>query len=78
MRLTKKKPAGEPIWTIQQLGVNYWYTYYPAVNWMYARSMLTLSTPIELHTKYVNFVLDYTQDDIKSEIFMKLPIGFVS
>ena len=37
--------------------------------------MLNLIILIDLHTKSVDFVLDYTQADVKSEIFMELPIG---
>ena len=43
---------------------------------MSVRAMLTLTIIRELHTKSVDFVLAYTQADVKSEIFMKLPIGF--
>ena len=61
---------------MHQWGVNYWETYYPVVNWMSVRPMLTLSILRELHTKSLNFVLTYTKDDAKTEIFMELPIGF--
>ena len=40
------------------------------------RSILTLIIIREIHTKSVDFVLSYTQDTVKSEIFMELPIGF--
>ena len=43
---------------------------------MSVRAMLTLSILRELHTKPVDFVLTYNQTDVKSEIFMELPIGF--
>ena len=43
--------------------------------WMSVRAMLTLGILREIHTKSVYFVLDYTQADVKSEIFMELPIG---
>ena len=61
---------------MQQRGVNYWETYFPVVNWMSFGAMLTLSILREIHTKSLYFVLVYTQADIKSEIFMVLPIGF--
>ena len=38
--------------------------------------MLVLIILIELDTKSIDFVLSYTQDTVKSEIFMELPIGF--
>ena len=61
---------------MQQWGVNYWETYFPVVNWMSIRAMLTLSILREIHTKSVDFVLACTQADVKTEIFMEIPIGF--
>ena len=46
------------------------------VNWIYVRAMLTLSIIRELHTKSVDFVLAYTWVDVKTGIFLELPIGF--
>ena len=43
---------------------------------MYIKAMLILIILIDIHTKYVDFFLSYTQADIKSEIFMELPIIF--
>ena len=50
---------------VNKWGVNYLDTYLIVVNWMYVRDMLTLS-----------FFLAYTQDDVKKDIFMELPIYF--
>ena len=61
---------------MQKLGVNYWETYSPVVYWMSVRAILTLRILRELHTKSVYFVLACTQADVKSEIFMELPILF--
>ena len=61
---------------MQQRGVNYWDTYSPVVNWMYVRAILILSLLIEIHTNSVDFVLAYTQNNVKTEIFVELPIGF--
>ena len=47
------------------------------VNWVYVRAMLTLIILRELHTKSVDFFLDYTQADVKLEISMELPIMFL-
>ena len=44
---------------------------------MSGRAILTLNFLRILRTKPVYFVLDYTQADLKSEIFMKIPICFV-
>ena len=38
--------------------------------------MLVLIILIELDTKSIDFVLSYTHTDVKSEIFMELPIVF--
>ena len=61
---------------MQKWGINYWWTFYPVVNWMFFRAMLTLSILRELHTKSVDFALYRTQDDVKTEMFMGPPIGF--
>ena len=39
--------------------------------------MLTLIILHKLHTKSVDFVLAYNQTDVKSEIYMDIPFGFV-
>ena len=39
--------------------------------------MISLIIIREIHTKSVSFVLSYTQDDVKIDIFMEPPIGFV-
>ena len=46
------------------------------VNCMSVKDILALAILRELHTKSVDFLLDYTWDDVKSEILMELPIGF--
>ena len=38
--------------------------------------MLTLSIFQKLHTKQVDSFLTYTQADVKSEIYMGIPLGF--
>ena len=64
---------------IWQWGVDYWDTNSPVVNCMYVRAIITLSLSIirEIYTMSVDFVRAYTQADVKTEIFMELPIGFV-
>ena len=39
-------------------------------------AIFTLSIFREIHTKSVDFVLAYTQADVKTEIFIEIPIGF--
>ena len=43
---------------------------------MYVRSMLNIIILGELHIKSVKTFLSYNQDDVKSDIFMELPICF--
>ena len=43
---------------------------------MSVRAMITLTIIRDIHTKSVDFVLAYTKADVKTEIFMELPIGF--
>ena len=45
-------------------------------NCMSVISMLGLSIIIEFHNKSVYFVLVYTQDDVKTDIFLEFPIVF--
>ena len=61
---------------MNQWGVNLWETYSPVFNWMSVRAILTLSILRYLHTKSIYFVLAYTQDCVKSDIFMEIPIVF--
>ena len=44
---------------------------------MLVRAMLTLSVLQKLHTKSVDLFLAYTQADVKSEIYMEIPLGFI-
>ena len=43
---------------------------------MSVRYMLSLSILIDIHTKSAGFVLAYIQSDVKSEIFMEIPMFF--
>ena len=47
------------------------------VNLISVRDILTLIILRYIHNKSVYIVLAYTHSDVKSEIFMELPIGFV-
>ena len=43
---------------------------------MYIKSMIALRILRDIHTKSVDSVLAYTQVGVKSEIFLKLLVGF--
>ena len=61
---------------MHQLGMIYWETYYPVVNWISIKAMLTLKIFRDLHNKLVDCVLAYIQSDLKPKIFMEIPICF--
>ena len=61
-------------WVHATMGVNYWETYSPVVNWISSRAIITLTTLIYLHAKYIYIFLAYTQADVKLEIFLELHI----
>ena len=50
---------------MNQWGMNNLETYYPVANWMPFRDLINLIIQIEFHTKSVDFVLAYTQSDVK-------------
>ena len=56
------------------MGVNYWETYSPVVNWISSRAIITLTTLIYIHAKYIYIFLAYNQADVKLEIFLELHI----
>ena len=56
--------------------VTFWDNYSRVVNWISVRGMLTMSILQKFHTKSVDFVLAYSQSDVKSEIYMNTPLGF--
>ena len=57
-------------------GGGYLGAYSPVFNCMYGRYMVNLSIIIVLHTNWVDFVLSYTQADVKIDISMELTIFF--
>ena len=61
---------------MHQWGVHFWFTYSPVANLMSIGKILNLIILKEIHTKSVDFVLDYTQYYVESEIVAELPLGF--
>ena len=53
----------------------YWDTYAPVVNLISIRMMLTLSVIHSLHTKSIDFTLAFPQADVKTTIYMEVPLG---
>jgi hypothetical protein len=59
----------------QVYGKNYFEMYAPVVTWFSIRLLLVLSILNNWHTRQVDFVLAYTQADIKFNMYMELPMG---
>lgn len=60
----------------QELGVNYWETYAPVVNWSSLRMFLVISILQGWHTRQIDFVLAYPQADSECDLYMEIPRGF--
>jgi Reverse transcriptase (RNA-dependent DNA polymerase) len=61
---------------MQEKGFNFWETYLPIVRWYTIRLLLTLSITEDLWARQINFILTYPQADIKTEIYLDLPIRY--
>ena len=59
----------------QEYGVNYWETYYPVVNWMGVRLLLTICYLHKLDSEFIDFVLAFPQADLEIDIYKELPQG---
>jgi hypothetical protein len=57
-------------------GLHYEETYAPVVQWATIRFFISLAILSNWHTRQLDFVLAYTQTDIKRDLYMKLPAGF--
>jgi Reverse transcriptase (RNA-dependent DNA polymerase) len=61
---------------MQEKGVNFWETYSPIVQWSTIQLLLTLSITEDLWARQINFILAYPQANVKTEIYLDLPIGY--
>ena len=59
----------------QELGINYWETHAPVVNRTSVRMMIIISTIHALESKSIYFTLAYSQEDIKTSIYLCPPQG---
>jgi hypothetical protein len=59
----------------QPLGVNYWETYAPVVNWISVRFLLIICQISCLESQALDFVLAFPQADLDTSVFMEIPIG---
>jgi hypothetical protein len=60
---------------MQVHGDTYWDTYSPVVNWMNVQLMLIFSEIHKLHTRSIDFTLEFPHADVKADIYMDLPLG---
>ena len=57
-------------------GIHFWETYAPVVSWPVIRFFLALSLLKGWETRQLDFVLAYTQADVETELYMKVPKGY--
>ncbi len=62
---------------MQQWGVSYWETYSPVVNMLTVCLLIALCNIHGLHSKSINFVLAFPQDNMDVNTWMELPMGIV-
>ena len=56
-------------------GDTYWTTFAPVVSWTTVRCVFILALLLGWHMRSIDFVMAYTQADVKTDIFMQLPSG---
>ena len=61
---------------MQRWVIDYWETYAPVINWISVRLLLALAIIHVLETKYIDFVLAFSQADLDTDVYMELPFGF--
>jgi hypothetical protein len=60
----------------QEHGIHYWETYAPVVAWPVVRFFLVLSLLKGWKTRQLDFILAYTQADVETDLYMKLPTAY--
>ena len=60
----------------QELGVNYWETYAPVVNWSTVHLVLILSLLTGLQSHQIDYIQAYTQAPLDCDLYMRIPAGF--
>ena len=61
---------------MQQWGDSYWETYSLVVDMLNVRIIIVITKIHSIHSKAIDFVLAFMQEDLKKDIWMQLPIGF--
>ena len=60
----------------QKWGVNYWEKHALVANWASVRLLLALSHVYGLESKSIDFVLEFPQAVLETEVFMEMRQGF--
>ena len=80
----KKNPLGKVIKYMASLCVgghrsidfiDYWYTYSPVVSWQTIRLIFILAIVNNWHVRSIDFVLAFSQADVKTDIFLKTTLS---
>ena len=59
----------------QVFGDTYWTTFAPVVSWTTVRCVFIMALSLGWHMRSIDFMMAYTQADVKTDIFMQLPAG---
>ena len=59
----------------QVFGDTYWATFTPMVSWTTVRCIFIMALLLGWHMRSIDFIMAYTQADVKTDIFMQLPAG---
>ena len=59
----------------QVFGDTYWTTFAPVVSWTTVRCVFIMALLLGWHMRSIDFVMAYTQGDVKTDVFMQLPAG---
>ena len=63
---------------LQEKGIDFTDKYSPVVSWSTVRLMMTISLHRGWKTKQIDFENSFVQDDIKEDVYIKIPPGFCS
>ena len=58
------------------MGITYWETYVPVVNWISVIILLIISQLAGLEIQALDFVLKFPQSKVDVPVYMKIPPGF--
>ena len=59
----------------QVFGDTYWTTFAPVVSWTTVRCIFIVALLMGWHMRSIDFVMAYNQANVKTDVFMQLPVG---